>query len=60
MSISQFKVMVWKRPDLCPGDAPVKPVSVHDVGDSATAIHVTPMVVYPDRYIYRHLILIYR
>lgn len=43
------KVMVWRRPDLCEGE--IKPVSVHDVGDSATAVDLTHIEVYPNKYL---------
>ena len=43
--------MVWLRPDLSTGDVPLKPVSILDVGDSATAVDLPSVICYPDRYL---------
>ncbi|XP_076094139.1 elongator complex protein 2-like [Mytilus galloprovincialis] len=45
------KVMVWLRPDLSSGDILLKPQSVIDVGDAATAIHLPPVACYADKYL---------
>ena len=44
--------MVWLRPDLSTGDVPLKPVSILDVGDSATAVDLPSIICYPDRLVY--------
>ena len=43
--------MVWLRPDLSSGDILLKPQSVIDVGDAATAIHLPPVACYADKYV---------
>jgi hypothetical protein len=44
--------MVWLRPDLSTGDVSLKPVSILDVGDSATAVDLPSIICYLDRLVY--------
>ena len=44
--------MVWLRPDLSTGHVPLKPVSILDVGDSATSVDLPSIICYPDRLVY--------
>jgi hypothetical protein len=44
--------MVWLRPDLSTGHVPLKPVSILDVGDSATSVDLPSIICYHDRLVY--------